>query len=347
MMSPTTVFLIFTAISQLLVLTTGDCITYIQLLYLSTQCIVCTTAYTHVDLVVSIPINAYNISCILSFCHVYCCVNLSYRTNNSNIIINSHFLILSALPLGPDARNNTNLDPASGSPYIQILRGRDGRDGPQGTTGAAGRDGRDGERGEPGTQGQTGETGEQGPPGTTSGGVTYTRWGKTSGPTVSGTELVYAGITAGSWFDNIGGGANYLCMPHNPQYGRYGPGVQGYSPIYGTEYQTSGGPIATTSQHNVPCAVCYVSTRETALMLPARMECPTSWTLEYSGYLMSAYGSHKRTMYECVDSTPDTIPGSSANTNGAQLCHVEADCNGLPCGPYDTEKELTCAVCTK
>ena len=245
---------------------------------------------------------------------------------------------ISGLPIRPDASNNTNLSPALGSPYIQILRGRDGRDGPQGTPGAAGRDGRDGERGEPGLQGQR----------ATSGGVTYTRWGKSSCPTVSGTELVYAGITAGSFHSSTGGGANYLCMPHNPQYGQFAPGVQGYSPIHGTEYQTHGSsPIATTYDHNVPCAVCYVSTRETALMLPARMECPTSWTLEYSGYLMSAHYVHKRAMYECVDSIPDTIPGSSANNDGALLYHVEATCNGLPCGPYDPEKELTCAVCTK
>ena len=242
------------------------------------------------------------------------------------------------------------MSPALGSPYIQILRGRDGRDGPQGTPGAAGRDGRDGERGEPGIQGPRGETGEQGPPGATSGGVIYTRWGKTSCPTVSGTELVYAGITAGSWYTNTGGGANYLCMPHNPQYGRYGPGVQGHSPIYGTEYEIiGGGPLIAIHHHNAPCAVCYVSTRETALMLPARMECPTSWTLEYSGYLMSGYvhNNNGRTMYECVDSNPDTIPGSSAQIVGALLDQVEATCHGLPCGPYDPEKELTCAVCTK
>ena len=260
---------------------------------------------------------------------------------------------ISGLPIRTDAGNNTNLSPALGSPCIQILRGRDGRDGPQGTTGAAGRDGRDGERGEPGIQGPRGETGEQGPLAATSGEVTYTRWGKTSCPTVSGTKLVYAGITAGSWYGSTGGGANYLCMLHNPQYGRYEHGVRGYSPIYGTEYETFGGsPIATTVQHNVPCAVCYVSTRETAMMLPARMECPTSWTLEYSGYLMSAYKGrsgniHYRTMFECVDSSPDTIPGSSADTNGALFHHAEATCNGLPCGPYDPNKELTCAVCTK
>ena len=143
-------------------------------------------------------------------------------------------------------------------------------------------------------------------------------------------------------------------MPHNPQYGRYRPGVQGHSPIYGTEYHTySGSPIGSSHDYNVPCAVCYVSTRETALMLPARMECPTSWTLEYSGYLMSAYAvsttSYYRTMYECVDSNPDIFIGSSANTDGAVFYHTEATCNGLPCrtDKYDPQKELTCAVCTK
>ncbi len=83
-------------------------------------------------------------------------------------------------------------------------------------------------------------------------------------------------------------------------------------------------------------------------MLPARMECPPSWTREYIGYLMSTFrDGHYRTMYECVDQIPDSIPGSAEDENGAVFYHVEAACNGLPCGPYDPQKELTCAVCTK
>ena len=196
-------------------------------------------------------------------------------------------------------------------PYIQILRGRDGRDGPQGTPGAPGKDGldgRDGERGEPGVKGPAGEKGEQGPPGPVNGGVTYIRWGKTSCPPGQGTELVYHGITAGSYHSHTGGGANYLCMPHNPQYGEYVSGVQGYSLIYGTEYEVNNGPISSAvHDHNAPCAVCYVSTRVTVLMLPARLECPSSWTLEYTSYLMSTRhaDNHYRTMYECVDKNPN------------------------------------------
>ncbi len=249
-------------------------------------------------------------------------------------------------PVGTVKSNNTEVSP--NIPYIQILRGRDGRDGPQGTPGAPGINGGDGREGEKGSRGTKGE---QGSPGPASGGVTYIRWGKKSCPSVPGTALLYHGMAAGSWFANTGGGANYLCMPHNPQYGNYLAGVQGSSPLYGTEYKLhSGGPISSSAlDHNVPCAVCYVSTRVSSLMLPARIECPTTWTLEYNGYLMSAYhtSTHYRTMFECVDQSPDRVPGSAVNTNGALFYHVEATCTGLPCGPYDPQKELTCTVCTK
>ena len=261
-----------------------------------------------------------------------------------------------ALPVEPEpsARANFSPFPQPHAPNIQLLRGRDGRDGLPGTPGAAGRNGRDGRDGEKGNRGVTGiqgprgETGEQGPPAAMRGGVTYTRWGKTACPAVSGTELVYSGITAGSHYTHTGGGANYLCLPPDPEYGEYVAGVQNRGLLYGAEYETGTFHfLRAVHDYNVPCAVCYVSTRVTALMLPAKLECPTSWTLEYSGYLMSEYHAQKRTMFVCVDSTPDTIPGSSSNTNGALLYLVEGVCNGLPCGPYADGKEITCAVCTK
>ena len=53
---------------------------------------------------------------------------------------------------------------------------------------------------------------------------------------------------------------------------------------------------------------------------------------------------HYRNSFECVDKDPESIPGSAANIDGAVFHHVESTCNGLPCPPYDPEKELTCAV---
>jgi hypothetical protein len=81
-------------------------------------------------------------------------------------------------------------------------------------------------------------------------------------------------------------------------------------------------------------------------MIPAKTQCPTSWRKEYQGYLMSESQSHRRSMYECVDGNPETIRGSAGDSHAAVFYHVEANCNGLPCGPYDPEKELTCVVCT-
>ena len=57
--------------------------------------------------------------------------------------------------------------------------------------------------------------------------MVYTRWGKSSCPSVSGTTLVYAGRTGGTWYAHKGGAVNYLCMPDDPDYLSYQPGVQG------------------------------------------------------------------------------------------------------------------------
>ena len=223
----------------------------------------------------------------------------------------------------------------SSLPYIEVLQGRDGRDG------------RDGVPGPRGLQGQRGDQGVTGPPGPKSGGVVYTRWGKSSCPSVSGTTLVYAGRAGGTHYSHKGGAANYLCMPDDPDYLSYTSGVQGYNYVYGVEYEPGGGPLEGVTQHNVPCAVCYASTRVAVTMIPAKTQCPSTWTLEYSGYLMSEHYGLRRTMYECVDKNPDSVPGSAPSTNGALFYHVEANCNGMLCPPYDPQKELTCAVCTK
>ena len=226
--------------------------------------------------------------------------------------------------------------------FVELLRGRDGIPG------------RDGVQGPPGPPGKDGSTGRQGPPGTSSnGGSIYIRWGKSSCPEVEGTELVYSGITGGTWYSQEGGGANYLCMPKDPEYTlRNRGGVTGHAHVYGSEYQH---PLQGTHDHNVPCAVCYVSTRSKILMIPAKTSCPTNWTREYYGYIMTEYkGDHihyirGRTMFECVDKDQESLHGGgTTNTDGVLFHHVEAVCNtGLPCPPYNNHMELNCVVCTK
>ena len=119
----------------------------------------------------------------------------------------------------------------------------------------------------------------------------------------------------------------------------------GFRVILLVEYD---GPIQTALyNHNVPCAVCHVSTRAAVLMIPAWRHCPSQWTLEYTGYLMTEHKDHNTATYECVDKDAESVPGSHASNDGGLFFTVEASCNGLPCPPYIAEKELTCAVCTK
>ena len=237
--------------------------------------------------------------------------------------------------------NRNDSDP---KPYVG--QGRDGRDGLPGRDGLAGPSGRDASlKGDTGEQGEPGQPGVQGPPGPRSGGVVYTRWGHHDCPTVTGTEMVYSGRATGSHYNHKGGGANYLCLPEDPEYTLPSqPGVDGYSYLYGTEYEA---PITGAHDHNVPCAVCFAASREAVLMIPAKTSCPPSWTTEYYGYLMTAHYSHHRNTFECVDKDQQSIGGSHANVNGALLYHVEATCNGIDCPPFDPAKELNCAVCTK
>ena len=218
--------------------------------------------------------------------------------------------------------------------FVQLLRGRDGLPG------------RDGAPGSAGPKGESGPQGKEGPPGPKCGGATYMRWGKSSCPNITGTQLVYSGIAAGSWHSQSGGGANYLCMPEDPEYEsdlNYRP-LTDHSQLHGVEYQH---PLQGRHDHNVPCAVCHVTTRSAVLLFPAKYSCPTTWTREYYGYLMSGYKTHKRTNFVCTDEDMEALPGSSATTYSALIYHVEANCNGLPCGPYNNRNELNCVVCTK
>ena len=219
-----------------------------------------------------------------------------------------------------------------------ILHGHDREPGPQGPPGF---------KGAPGSQGSPGP---QGPPGPRSGGVTYVRWGRTTCPNTTGTELVYTGRAAGSLFYHKGGGSNYQCIVEDPENFDFGAGNIDDSYIYGAEYQMfdnipqSYRPL---NDQDVPCSVCYVASRETVLMIPGKYTCPQNWTREYYGYLMAERHSHHRSTFECVDVAPETITGGRANHEAALFYHVEPRCGSLPCPPYEEQKEMTCAVCTR
>ena len=76
---------------------------------------------------------------------------------------------------------------------------------------------------------------------------------------VEGTQLLYSGRAGGTHYLHSAGGANYLCMPDDPDHLEYQSGVQDDGFVAGVEYDYNGMPtLSTFCNHNVPCAVCYI-----------------------------------------------------------------------------------------
>jgi len=184
--------------------------------------------------------------------------------------------------------------------------------------------------------------------GSTSSGSVYTRWGRSDCP--SGASLVYAGLMGGSNYNSGTGGSNYLCLSNDPQY--QNPTALSQNPgtsIYRTEYETSG-QVNTywngLQNYEAPCAVCQVSSsRGYSFMQPGRTSCPSGFTLDYQGLLMTMRSSFQRTSYICVDSNAQGV-GSSLNENGNLLYMVQtASSNNAPMG-FNANYEVSCSHCT-
>ena len=170
--------------------------------------------------------------------------------------------------------------------------------------------------------------------------ATYIRWGNSTCP--YGADTIYSGFGAGSFYTHSGAAVNQLCLPPDPKYLKYKPDYQGWAELHGVEYETYAGH---SHDYDMACALCQVHGRTSTIMIPSHYECPFGWRREYYGYLMAGYHGHKAsTQYTCIDESFEHIPGSKANYNGRLLYTVEAYCgNYFPC----SDKELTCAVCTK
>ena len=213
-----------------------------------------------------------------------------------------------------------------------------------------------GEKGSGGLPGSTGLTGLKGAIGQKgmkggneegNGGAVYVRWGHDQCPSTA--QLVYSGRAGGSHYQH-GGASDPQCLPLDPNYLQSITGIQNRGLMYGAEYQThtdSNSHLHGRLDHDVPCAVCYVTQRSTVYMVPSKYTCPSGWTREYYGYLMSEYYTYHPSQFTCVDIAFKSVIGSAANHNGLLFYFVEGRCGSLPCPPYQDKRELSCAVCTK
>ena len=94
------------------------------------------------------------------------------------------------------------------------------------------------------------------------------------------------------------------------------PGVNDYGRayLYGTEFEARDSPPVFGSMlgHNTVCSVCYTSNRSALITIPGQTTCPTSWTEEYDGYLMTERSEHPRSGRApvCVEQYAEVLPGT-------------------------------------
>ena len=133
---------------------------------------------------------------------------------------------------------------------------------------------------------------------------------------------------AGASFEDRGGGSNTQCLPKDPEYSSDVGMAQNRAYIYGAEFDSN---TRTSDLHDIPCALCFLANHSTTYMMPAKVKCPSGWTEEYRGYLMTSYRYENR---------------RRKTNKGLILYPVQVKCSSLLCPPYSELKDLTCVVCS-
>lgn len=105
--------------------------------------------------------------------------------------------------------------------------------------------------------------------------------------------LLSLGYVGGSHYSHFGAAVEPLCLPRDPQWGKYKDGYDGLKAyIYGAEYQTSNTFLRKMHDHDVPCAVCLVLNRSVVKMFPGKCRCKkwsVKWIFEEKNIKMIVY----------------------------------------------------------
>ncbi|GIX74482.1 uncharacterized protein CDAR_419811 [Caerostris darwini] len=96
--------------------------------------------------------------------------------------------------------------------------------------------------------------------------------------------------------------------------------------------------------------MCFVQERTSATVFPARTKCPSEWTLEYSGFLMTKDLRSRKGDYVCVDSQSEasahqTLILDRTDTRD-HISDVKIGCGTLPCATFQKDALLPCVVCS-
>ena len=173
-------------------------------------------------------------------------------------------------------------------------------------------------------------------------GAIYTRWG--AGTCPAGQNTIYSGFMGGSVSSSNAGAGQYVCLTSVPRLGAFNKGDQAGVNMARVEYAAlSASTLQGLEHYDAVCSVCQASGRAWSLTVNGRQDCPSNFTLDYAGYLMSERHNAWRTEYICVSAHIEAVPSSSTNSPSAELWQAETD-GAL--GPYTDDKEVTCAQCS-
>lgn len=174
-------------------------------------------------------------------------------------------------------------------------------------------------------------------------GSVFTRWGHNDCPASS--KRVYSGFAANGAHNNWQGAANPLCLSGNPENAPDNHGSNNnVARLYGVEYQG----IYAGNNHNSWDAACALCAYEGSTTYEAwgTINCGEDHDVLYMGNVMAGHHGHQKENYICVDPERElAVGGNKGNQGGAYWYLAEYECGSLPCDPYDTHKEVACAVC--
>ncbi|CAC5371301.1 unnamed protein product [Mytilus coruscus] len=162
-------------------------------------------------------------------------------------------------------------------------------------------------------------------------------------------DIVTPGFIAGQDHNTgasyLGGPANILCLPNNPELSnRTAPGN---SILVGTEYENGNFFASGAQDEDAPCALCRSKNISSSVMIPGRKTCYDGWQMEYHGILASGAYNFRPSSFICIDNYPEFIQGGQDDKDGFVLYATSTKCGSLTCPPYGDKLAVNCVVCSK
>ena len=180
--------------------------------------------------------------------------------------------------------------------------------------------------------------------------MVYVRWGDNRCP--PNAVLLYEGIITQAASKM----ANLLCIPKSSS--KTSPAKQYTMTMTTTtppSHVTRMEPLLFTNLQGVvdavPCARCYDSSHSTEFTFPGSTTCPTDWTRQYYGHLITSYEL----------STSDVLCGDerltraiqwgdgsySSKRNGVNMIETVCGKDVLSCRGHSAGQLTSCVVCSK